>query len=67
LEQLAMASATVQLSHISGDKYFGRVVADVTLAGDIQAADHLLLAGLAQSYDGGRKPKPVCESHSSLR
>jgi micrococcal nuclease len=63
LEQLAMASATVQLSHISGDKYFGRVVADVTLAGDIQAADHLLLAGLAQSYDGGRKPKPVCESH----
>jgi endonuclease YncB( thermonuclease family) len=63
LEQLAMASATVQLSHISGDKYFGRVVADVTLAGDIQAADHLLLAGLAQSYDGGRKQKPVCENH----
>lgn len=63
LEQLAMASATVQLSHISGDKYFGRVVADVTLAGDIQAADYLLLAGLAQSYDGGRKQKPVCENH----
>jgi len=63
LEQLAMASATIQLNHISGDKYVGRVVADVTLSGDIHAADHLLLAGLAQSYDGGRKQKPVCENH----
>lgn len=62
LEELAEASATVRLSRISGDKYFGRVVADVTLAGDVQAADHLLLAGLAQDYDGGRKQKPACET-----
>ena len=54
------AGATVRLSRISGDKYFGRVVADVTLSGDIQAADHLLLAGLASPYDGGRKQKRPC-------
>lgn len=58
-----MASATVQLSHISGDKYFGLQIAEVTLTGDIQAVDHLLLAGLAHSFDGGRKQKPVCENH----
>ncbi len=61
LEKLATASPTVQLNHISGDKYFGRVVADVTLADGQRPAEHLLLAGLAISYDGGRKAKAGCE------
>lgn len=61
LEQLAATSSRIQLSRISGDKYFGRVVADVTLDGGVQAADYMLLAGLAQSYDGGRKAPVVCE------
>jgi endonuclease YncB( thermonuclease family) len=60
LELLAASSSTVKLSRISGDKYFGRVVADVTLAGGEQPAEHLLLAGLAASYDGGRKARQNC-------
>lgn len=60
LETMTQASATIHLSRIAGDKYFGRVVADVTLADGVQAADHLLLAGLARPYDGGRKPQDVC-------
>lgn len=60
LELLAGSSSTIQLSRISGDKYFGRVVADVTLAGGEQPGNHLLLAGLAVSYDGGKKPKIFC-------
>lgn len=61
LEALAEgAGVAVRLSRISGDKYFGRVVADVTLSDGVQAADHLLLAGLADPYDGGRKQKRPC-------
>ena len=60
LELMAASSSIIQLSRISGDKYFGRVVADVTLAGGEHPAEHLLLAGLAVSYDGGRKPKRDC-------
>ncbi|HEV7434899.1 MAG TPA: thermonuclease family protein [Pseudorhizobium sp.] len=61
LERLAASSSTVKLSRISGDKYFGRVVADVTLAGGEQPAEYLLLAGLAVSYDGGRKARQNCK------
>lgn len=61
LERLAATSPTVLLNRISGDKYFGRVVADVTLAEGQQPADHLLLVGLAVSYDGGKKVKSACQ------
>lgn len=61
LERLAASSPTVLLNRISGDKYFGRVIADVTLANGQQPADHLLLAGLAVSYDGGKKAKLACQ------
>lgn len=60
LQELAERSETIRLSRISGDKYFGRVVADVVLSDDIRAADHLLLAGLAQDYDGGHKAGWPC-------
>lgn len=62
LEALAKVSREIQLIHISGDKYFGRIVADVIFADGRNAADHLLLAGLAQIYNGGRKPQTVCGS-----
>nr|CAD6429857.1 nuclease [Rhizobium sp. Q54] len=62
LERMTSAAPTVHLSHISGDKYFGRVVADVTLPDGARPADHLLLAGLAVGYDGGRKSKISCTS-----
>jgi endonuclease YncB( thermonuclease family) len=62
LEELVAGADGIQLTRISGDKYFGRIVADVKLADGHNAADHLLLAGLVVSYDGGRKPREVCDA-----
>lgn len=50
----------LELSNISGDKYFGRVVADVTLENGASPAALLLAAGLARPYDGGHKPAVSC-------
>ncbi|TPW31121.1 thermonuclease family protein [Martelella alba] len=50
----------VELEKISGDKYFGRVVADVTLTDRSNLSSTLLLKGLAVSYDGGRKTPYPC-------
>ena len=61
LEALTAQSRKIQLTHISGDKYFGRIVADVVLSDGRSAGGDLLLAGLVQSYDGGRKPRETCE------
>ncbi|CDZ31031.1 thermonuclease family protein [Neorhizobium galegae] len=63
LEALTAQSRKIQLTHISGDKYFGRIVADVVLSDGRNARDDLLLAGLVQSYDGGRKPRQVCDTN----
>jgi endonuclease YncB( thermonuclease family) len=62
LEAMASASPHVQLTRISGDKYFGRIVADVTLSDGRNMGEDLLLAGLARPYDGGRKPREVCDA-----
>jgi endonuclease YncB( thermonuclease family) len=62
LETMAAQSARIQLTRISGDKYFGRIVADVILSDGHSVADGLLLAGLVRSYDGGRKPRETCGS-----
>ncbi|WP_176082868.1 thermonuclease family protein [Martelella sp. HB161492] len=50
----------VELEKISGDKYFGRVVADVTLTDRSDLSTTLLREGLAVSYDGGRKTPYPC-------
>ena len=50
----------VALTDIEGDKFFGRVVADVHLADGSNPAHDLLAAGLAVTYSGGRKPPVVC-------
>lgn len=60
LEALTQASGTIQLVNISGDKYFGRIVADVVLPDGRNAGSDLLLTGLVEPYDGGRKLAPVC-------
>ena len=60
LEALTQASGTIQLVNITGDKYFGRIVADVVLPDGRSAGSDLLLAGLVQPYDGGRKMAQVC-------
>lgn len=62
LEVLAAQSHQIQLVRISGDKYFGRIVADVILSDGRSAAANLLLAGLVRTYDGGRKPREACGS-----
>lgn len=53
---------TVRLRHISGDKYFGRVVADVMLPDDSDLSTLLLAGGYAIAYDGGRKVAFACPS-----
>ncbi len=60
LEEIMPASGTVQLTKISGDKYFGRVLADVTTADGRNPAETLLSAGYAVSYHGGRKATEQC-------
>ncbi|WJH41632.1 thermonuclease family protein [Aliirhizobium terrae] len=60
LEALAAQSNHIQLIRIAGDKYFGRIVADVILSDGKNVADDLLVAGLVRVYDGGRKPKDTC-------
>ncbi|QQM30991.1 thermonuclease family protein [Martelella lutilitoris] len=59
---LLRAGETVQLRQIAGDKYFGRVVADVALPDDRDLSSLLLEGGFAVSYDGGRKPDFLCPS-----
>lgn len=62
LEEMIPATGEVQLTRISGDKYFGRILADVTTADGHNPAETLLSAGYAVSYNGGRKaPEPCAE------
>jgi len=51
----AVSGKTVRLSAVSGDKYFGRVLADVTTADERALGPELVAAGLARPYDGGRR------------
>lgn len=50
----------VSLTAISGDKYFGRVVADLALQDGMRPAQHLLDAGLVEAYQGRSKSKRPC-------
>ncbi|MBB4104116.1 thermonuclease family protein [Allorhizobium borbori] len=53
-------ASEVHLSRISGDKYFGRVLADVHLADGSNPAGDLLAEGYVQPYGGGKRARPVC-------
>jgi micrococcal nuclease len=57
---LAEGNGRLSLSSISGDKYFGRVVADVIVDDGRDAAAELLAAGMVRPYDGGKKPREQC-------
>lgn len=50
-----IGGGTVKIRNISGDKYFGRVLADVTTAEEEPVAESLLARGLARPYDGGQR------------
>lgn len=45
----------VQLLDVSGDKYFGRVLARVAAGDEPDLAQRLLAEGLVAPYDGGRR------------
>jgi len=60
LTSLLNASPVVALTDISGDKYYGRVVAALTLADGSDPAEALLSAGLVDPYRGGRKKTVAC-------
>ncbi len=51
----ALEGDSVVLTRIAGDKYFGRVVADVATAGGADLATALLRAGFGRPYEGGRR------------
>ncbi|WP_180897796.1 thermonuclease family protein [Martelella soudanensis] len=53
---------TVELREIAGDKYFGRVVANVGLPDHRDLSTLLLTGGYAVPYDGGRKTPFACPS-----
>ena len=55
-----LATGRIQLTNISGDKYFGRIVADVTAGGDTDIGTAMIGSGLARYYDGGRKVRESC-------
>jgi micrococcal nuclease len=63
LADLTRDQHDIQLMRISGDKYFGRVVADISLSDGRNPAQEMLLAGHVASYDRGHKQ----EGCSSLR
>ncbi|SOC37271.1 nuclease-like protein [Rhizobium subbaraonis] len=65
LGQLIGDGAPVILTNIAGDKYFGRVVADVRLSDGVNPAQELVAAGLAAPYDGSERRR--CDSRTHLR
>lgn len=60
LTAMAGEGSTVWLRNIAGDKYFGRIVADVMLPDGRNPAEALRIAGLAVAYEGGGKPAIDC-------
>ncbi|WP_309082705.1 thermonuclease family protein [Chelativorans sp.] len=54
LEEM-IGGSTVRIRNISGDKYFGRVVADVSTTQEVPVGESLLVRTLASSYDGGER------------
>lgn len=60
LRSLVDGERMVQLTAISGDKYFGRVVADLKLSNGTRPAELLLQAGLVEPYNGRTKSKRPC-------
>lgn len=60
LAGMAATSPHLLLTNISGDKYFGRIVADVQFQDGRNPAREMIESGLVVVYDGGRKPHIAC-------
>jgi endonuclease YncB( thermonuclease family) len=55
-----LTGGRIRLSNIAGDKYFGRVVADVSIGDVPDLGSSLLAQGLVKAYDGGRRKARSC-------
>lgn len=55
-----LAIGRIRLTNISGDKYFGRIVADVSTGDNTDIGAAMIGNGLARIYDGGRKVRESC-------
>lgn len=55
-----LAHGRIRLTNIAGDKYFGRVVADVSTDEAADVGSSLLAQGLVRAYDGGRRTLQSC-------
>jgi endonuclease YncB( thermonuclease family) len=53
--QRLVSAGEVRLTEIEGDKFHGRVVADVTTREGADVGRELIEAGLARRYDGGAR------------
>ncbi|WP_438751197.1 thermonuclease family protein [Pararhizobium sp. O133] len=62
LTDLIRDQPEIQLFHISGDKYFGRVLADISFSDGRNPAQEMLSAGYVRPYGGGRKSKECASS-----
>lgn len=64
LSEMLDGQSHVQLMQVAGDKYFGRVIADVRLEDGRNPAQELLSGGFVVAYDGGRKTRacPISQS-----
>ncbi|MCX8999509.1 thermonuclease family protein [Rhizobiaceae bacterium BDR2-2] len=60
LGHMLPAASAIYLTRISGDKYFGRVLADVHLPDGSDPAGSLLSNGHVKPYQAGRRQKPAC-------
>ncbi len=59
LASLTSEQGEIQLTHISGDKYFGRVVADVSLSDGRNPAQEMLLAVMSRLMMADENQRPV--------
>ncbi|MDX3928393.1 MAG: thermonuclease family protein [Shinella sp.] len=60
LAELLENQTRILLTDIEGDKFFGRVVADVQLSTGGNPAYDLIATGLAVPYEGGARVAPIC-------
>lgn len=60
LAQILSSEPEVTLNHISGDKYFGRVLADVSLKDGRNPAQQLLGAGYVSAYQDRKMTAKSC-------
>ena len=60
-----VAGGTVELRQIEGDKYFGRVLADVSTPADKNVAERLIAAGSVRPYSGDTRQSWCAEPEAT--